>query len=246
MRVARVDGDPHARTLPRGRVRDIHSMTSRSHTLAAVSAPTIAGVWRSSTISCWMCAERSACFLALCDLYPTADVFTAVYDEDGTEGRFAHRNVHTSFLQRLRPTAASFRGLLPFYPYAIEALDLRGYDLVVSSSSAWAHGVIPDDFATHVSYCHNPFRYAWERARGHAVQPRPAGARRARRDLPALAPVGLDRRPARRHLRRQPSRRRAAASAATSTATRRWSTRRSRRAASPRARSATPTSSSAS
>jgi glycosyltransferase involved in cell wall biosynthesis len=104
-------------------------------------------------------AERV--FMALCDLFPDADLFTAVYDEDGTEGRFANRRIHTSFLQRTHPTARSFRALLPLYPYAIEALDVRGYDLVVSSSSAWAHGVIPDDEAVHVCYCHNPFRYAW-------------------------------------------------------------------------------------
>ncbi|HVW19306.1 MAG TPA: glycosyltransferase [Solirubrobacteraceae bacterium] len=123
-------------------------------------------------------AERV--FIALCDLFPDADLFTAVYDEEGTEGRFAHRNVRTSFLQRLRPTARSFRGLLPLYPYAIEALDLRGYDLVVSSSSAWAHGVIPDERARHVCYCHNPFRYAWnardETLAGHGALAR-AGLR---------------------------------------------------------------------
>ena len=104
-------------------------------------------------------AERV--FLALCDLFPDAELFTAVYDEQGTEGRFAHRPVHTSFLQRLRPTARTFRTLLPLYPAAMESLDLRGFDLVISSSSAWAHGVIPDDAAVHVCYCHNPFRYAW-------------------------------------------------------------------------------------
>lgn len=104
-------------------------------------------------------AERT--FAALADLYPQADLFTAVYDPRGTEGRFAHRNVNTSFLQRLRPTSRSFRPLLPFYPYAMEALDLSGYDLVLSSSSAWAHGVIVDPDAVHVCYCHNPFRYAW-------------------------------------------------------------------------------------
>src|SRR3954452_7389727 len=100
-------------------------------------------------------------FLALCDLFPDADIFTAVYDPVGTEGRFAHRRVHTSFLQKLRPNAASFRRLLPLYPYAMEALDLSGYDLVLSSSSAWAHGVLPSEDAVHVCYCHNPFRYAW-------------------------------------------------------------------------------------
>src|SRR4051794_31737016 len=104
-------------------------------------------------------AERV--FAAICDLYPDADVFTAVYDEAGTEGRFSHRRVNTSFLQRLRPTARTFRALLPLYPYAMESLDLGGYDLVLSSSSAWAHGVIVDPGAVHVCYCHNPFRYAW-------------------------------------------------------------------------------------
>ena len=100
-------------------------------------------------------------FAAICDAYPDADVFTAVYDERGTEGRFAARSPRASYLQRLRPTARTFRPLLPFYPSAIESLDLRGYDIVVSSSSAWSHGVLVDPGAVHVCYCHNPFRYAW-------------------------------------------------------------------------------------
>ena len=62
-------------------------------------------------------AERV--FLALCAMFPQADIFTAVYDEAGTEGRLAHRDVHTSFLQRLHPTARTFRTLLPLYPYAM-------------------------------------------------------------------------------------------------------------------------------
>ena len=104
-------------------------------------------------------AERV--FLALCAMWPQADIFTAVYDEDGTEGRFADRIVHSSFLQRVRPTARTFRALLPLYPSAIESLDLSGYDLVISSSSAWAHAVRCPEDTVHVSYCHNPFRYAW-------------------------------------------------------------------------------------
>ncbi len=117
-------------------------------------------------------AERV--FAAICDAWPEADVFTAVYDEEGTEGRFAARAPQTSFLQRLRPSARSFRALLPLYPYAIETLDLRGYDLVISSSSAWAHGVLPDPGTVHVCYCHNPFRYAWsEREATLAARPVP-------------------------------------------------------------------------
>jgi glycosyltransferase involved in cell wall biosynthesis len=100
-------------------------------------------------------------FLELCGMWPQADVFTAVYDEHGTEGRFAARTIHTSFLQRLRPSARTFRALLPLYPAAIESFDLSGYDLVVSSSSAWAHAVLCGEGSVHVSYCHNPFRYAW-------------------------------------------------------------------------------------
>jgi glycosyltransferase involved in cell wall biosynthesis len=117
-------------------------------------------------------AERV--FAAICDTWPEADVFTAVYDEEGTEGRFAARSPKTSFLQRLRPSARNFRALLPIYPYAIETLDLRGYELVISSSSAWAHGVLPDPGAVHVCYCHNPFRYAWsEREATLAARPAP-------------------------------------------------------------------------
>src|ERR1700759_1389821 len=104
-------------------------------------------------------AERV--FAAICDAWPQADVFTAVYDERGTEGRFAAGAPQASFLQRLRPPRRPFRPLLPLYPHAVESLDLRGYDVVVSSSSAWAHGVLVDPGAVHVCYCHNPFRYAW-------------------------------------------------------------------------------------
>ena len=104
-------------------------------------------------------AERV--FAVMADMWPDADVFTAIYDEDGTEGRFADRRVHTTFLQRVHPSARTFRSLLPLYPMAMERLDLSGYDLVVSSSSAWAHGVRAPDGAPHVCYCHNPFRYAW-------------------------------------------------------------------------------------
>jgi len=104
-------------------------------------------------------AERV--FFEICDLYPDAEIFSPIYDERGTEGRLAHRTLHTSFLQRIRPGKRTFRGLLPLYPAAIRSFDLSGYDLVVSSSSAWAHAVRAGAGAVHVCYCHNPFRYAW-------------------------------------------------------------------------------------
>ena len=110
-------------------------------------------------------------------MWPEADIYTAVYDEDGTEGRFADRVVHSSFLQRLRPSARTFRTLLPLYPAAIESFDLSSYELVVSSSSAWAHAVLCDEHTTHVSYCHNPFRYVWNDRDGTLARLRNAVAR---------------------------------------------------------------------
>ena len=121
---------------------------------------------------CLRGAERV--FLEMCNEWPDADIFTPVYDERGTEGRFAGRSVRASYLQKLGPDRRWFRGLLPFYPSAVESFDLSDYDVVVSSSSAWAHAVLCDERAVHVSYCHNPFRYAWnERHRAIAERADP-------------------------------------------------------------------------
>ncbi len=122
-------------------------------------------------------------FLEMCNLWPEADVFTPVYDETGTEGMFAHRKIQTSFLQRLRPNARTFRALLPLYPAAIESFDLSGYDVVISSSSAWAHAVICGDRTTHVCYCHNPFRYAWNERHRTLAERRDPVSRAALRGL---------------------------------------------------------------
>src|SRR5437763_11405318 len=93
-------------------------------------------------------AERV--FLAMCEIWPDAPIYTAVYDERGTEGRLAGREVHTSFLQRLRPTARSFGTRLPPYPAAIESFDLSDYDLVIPGSSPWPHAAICDEHTVHV------------------------------------------------------------------------------------------------
>src|SRR5918998_6812287 len=137
----------------------------RRHTLRPVSSTGLAGrgAPRTALIHDFLVSIRGAdrVFLEICALWPDADIFTPVYDERGTEGRFANRNVHTSFLQRARPNARPSHALLPLYPAAIESFDLSGYDLVVSSSSAWAHAVVCEEDTVHVCYCHNPFRYAW-------------------------------------------------------------------------------------
>jgi glycosyltransferase involved in cell wall biosynthesis len=117
-------------------------------------------------------AERT--FAAMSDIWPEAPIVTLLYDEVGTQGRFAGRAVTTSPLQRLGVRQQSFRAALPVLPTAVRRLPLQGFDCIVSSSSAFAHGVRKPTGARHVCYCHSPFRYAWhEHARALAEVPRP-------------------------------------------------------------------------
>src|SRR3954447_21876411 len=104
-------------------------------------------------------AERT--FAVMAELWPEAPIHTLLYDPEGTRGRFAGRRIVTSPLQRAGVRQESFRSLLPLYPTAIRRLPLDPHDLVVSSSSAFAHGVRTAPEAQHVCYCHSPFRYAW-------------------------------------------------------------------------------------
>ncbi|HEY2181525.1 MAG TPA: glycosyltransferase [Solirubrobacteraceae bacterium] len=104
-------------------------------------------------------AERT--FAAIADAYPSAPIFTLLYDATATDHRFADRDLHTSPLSRLRVGQRHFRRLLPLYPWAVGRLALGPCDVVLSSSSAFAHGVRVPPGAVHVCYCHAPFRYAW-------------------------------------------------------------------------------------
>jgi glycosyltransferase involved in cell wall biosynthesis len=105
-------------------------------------------------------AERT--FAAIADLYDQAQIFTLLHDEQGTNGHFAGRAITTSPLQRLGVDQSTFRRLLPLYPSAVERLKLPQSDVVLSSSSAFAHGVRVPEGAVHVCYCYTPFRYAWD------------------------------------------------------------------------------------
>src|SRR3984893_3768428 len=96
---------------------------------------------------------------ALCRLLPDADVFTLFYDPDRISETIRGHRIRTSFLQPLR---RHYRSLLPLMPMALESFDLRGYDLVVSSESGPAKGVITSSNSRHVCYCHTPMRYLWD------------------------------------------------------------------------------------
>jgi glycosyltransferase involved in cell wall biosynthesis len=116
-------------------------------------------------------AERTFAEIAAC--WPAAPIYTLLYDEAAVAAGFAGREVHTSRLQRLGASQRSFRYLLPLFPATTERLPVDAYDVVVSSSSAFAHGLRPRPGALHVCYCHSPFRYAWhERDRALEEAPR--------------------------------------------------------------------------
>lgn len=104
-------------------------------------------------------AERT--FAVIAADWPDAPVYTLLYDAKTMREAMGGREIHTSWLQRLRVGQNHFRALLPLFPSAAERMNLQGYDLVISSSSAFAHGIPVDDGAHHVCYCHTPFRYAW-------------------------------------------------------------------------------------
>jgi glycosyltransferase involved in cell wall biosynthesis len=140
-----------------------------THTLSAQQSPS--APQRVSLVHDYLLVMRGAerTFAAIADLYAQAPVFTLLYDEQGTSRRFADHSVITSPLQRLGARQSNFRRLLPLYPTAVGRLRLPPSELVLSSSSAFAHGVRVPEGAIHVCYCYTPFRYAWyeqERALG--------------------------------------------------------------------------------
>ncbi|MGP0102386.1 MAG: glycosyltransferase [Solirubrobacteraceae bacterium] len=153
--------DPLPASPPAGHAGPVrnHSGLAHNHPPAA---PPLAG--RVSLAHDYLLVMRGAerTFAAIAELYAQAPIFTLLHDEQGTSGRFAGRSITTSPLQRLGIDQSSFRRLLPLYPFAVERLKLPRSDVVLSSSSAFAHGIRVPDGAVHVCYCYTPFRYAWD------------------------------------------------------------------------------------
>ncbi|NOJ47684.1 glycosyltransferase [Bradyrhizobium archetypum] len=98
---------------------------------------------------------------ALCEMYPQADIFTHVYVPELVSDRIRRHRIIPSYINSLPRAARMYKSYLPLMPLALEQLDLRGYDLVISSESGPSKGVIPSPGALHVCYCHTPMRYIW-------------------------------------------------------------------------------------
>jgi glycosyltransferase involved in cell wall biosynthesis len=94
-------------------------------------------------------------------IYPDADIFTHVYNPEGVSEYLNSRKIITSFIDKLPQARRRYQSYLPFMPLALEQLDLRNYDLIISSESGPAKGILPPPHALHVCYCHSPMRYVW-------------------------------------------------------------------------------------
>lgn len=99
---------------------------------------------------------------ALCELFPQADIFTHVYIPEAVSPVINRHKVFTSFIQKLPLSSRKYQSYLPLMPLALEQFDLREYDLVISSESGPAKGVLTRPDALHVCYCHTPMRYVWD------------------------------------------------------------------------------------
>jgi glycosyltransferase involved in cell wall biosynthesis len=116
---------------------------------------------RAAIVHYWLLNRRGGekVLDGLCRLLPGADIFTLFCDPATLSDEVRRHRITTSCLNPLR---RHHRSLLPLMPMALESFDLRGYDLVVSSESGPAKGVITSSTTRHVCYCHTPMRYLWD------------------------------------------------------------------------------------
>ena len=98
---------------------------------------------------------------ALHELYPAAPIYTSVYAPAVMPPAYRQWDIRTSFMQKLPLVTRRHQIYFPFYAHAFERFDLSQYDLVISSSSAWAKGVITGPQTLHICYCHAPMRFVW-------------------------------------------------------------------------------------
>ncbi len=106
-------------------------------------------------------AERV--LLEIMRMYPEADVYTLMYDEKKVGSVFPKNRIHCDTpAQTLYNLTGKPRLSLPLMPASIKKIDLTRYDLVISSSSGFAHGAFTVGNTKHICYCHSPARYLWD------------------------------------------------------------------------------------
>jgi len=99
---------------------------------------------------------------ALLEMFPEADIFTHVHDPKAVSDLINRRRVVTSRIGRLPFAKKLYQFYMPLMPRALMDFNLQKYDLVVSSESGPAKGVVPNPNAFHLCFCHSPMRYLWD------------------------------------------------------------------------------------
>ncbi|HEY3413203.1 MAG TPA: glycosyltransferase [Armatimonadota bacterium] len=94
-------------------------------------------------------------------MYPDAPIYTSMYDAERMPAAYKSWDIRTTWMQRLPMVTKKHQLFMPLFPAAFETIDLSGYDLAISSSSAFCHGVLTRTEACHVCYCHTPTRFIW-------------------------------------------------------------------------------------
>jgi glycosyltransferase involved in cell wall biosynthesis len=122
------------------------------------------GDLRVALVHDWLTGMRGGerVLAAIASYFPEAEIFTLLHDRGSVSRELEARPIHTSFIQRLPASATAYRWYLPLFPWAIEELDLSGFDLVISSSHCAAKSAITPPGTVHLCYCHTPMRYAWD------------------------------------------------------------------------------------
>lgn len=101
--------------------------------------------------------------LSLARLFPEAPIYSLLHVKGSLPDEIERRDIKTSFIGRLPFARRLYRHYLPLFPLAVRGLDVRDFDLVLSSSHCVAKSVVPGVRARHLCYCHTPMRYVWDR-----------------------------------------------------------------------------------
>lgn len=95
------------------------------------------------------------------EIFPAAPVYTSIYIPENMPDNFKKMDIRTSFMQKLPLIKKQYKKYFLIYPSAFKSFDLTGYDVILSSSSAYAKGVVIPKNALHICYCYTPARFIW-------------------------------------------------------------------------------------
>ena len=130
-------------------------------------------------------------------MFPASPVYTSIYAPQAMPEAYRSWDIHTSFMQRLPLVTRKHQIYLPLYPLAFESMRVSGFDLVISNTSAFAHGIRTGSGTAHICYCLTPARFLWD-YESYVRREQLSGAQRAL--LPAVISLlrGWDRAAAQR------------------------------------------------